>query len=71
VVPTRAGLPLFELLRAAAPALVDPGTTAVWEMRLDDVLMGKADFRTVITRSLARRTASSQSSGSTTAPPST
>lgn len=48
VVPTPAGLQLFELLRGAAPALVDPGTTAVWEMRLDDVVMGKADFRGVI-----------------------
>ena len=48
VVPTPAGLQLFELLRGAAPALVDPGTTAVWEMRLDDVVMGKADFRAVI-----------------------
>jgi DNA topoisomerase-3 len=41
-------LQLFELLRGAAPTLVDPGTTAVWEMRLDDVVMGKADFRAVI-----------------------
>ncbi len=48
VVPTPAGLQLFELLRSAAPALVDPGTTAVWEMRLDDVVLGKADFRAVI-----------------------
>jgi DNA topoisomerase-3 len=48
VVPTSAGLQLFELLRGAAPALVDPGTTAVWEMRLDDVVLGKADFRAVI-----------------------
>ena len=48
VVPTPAGLQLFELLRGAAPALVDPGTTAVWEMRLDDVVVGKADFRAVI-----------------------
>ena len=48
VVPTPAGLQLFELLRGAAPALVDPGTTAVWEMRLDDVMVGKADFRAVI-----------------------
>ena len=48
VVPTPAGLQLFELLRGAAPALVDPGTTAVWEMRLDDVVVGKADFRGVI-----------------------
>jgi DNA topoisomerase-3 len=48
VVPTPAGLQLFELLRGAAPALVDPATTAVWEMRLDDVLVGKADYRAVI-----------------------
>ena len=48
IVPTPAGLQLYELLRAAAPALVDPGTTAIWEMRLDDVVTGKADFRGVI-----------------------
>src|SRR5271157_3934472 len=48
VVPTEAGLQLFELLRGAAPALVDPGTTAEWEMQLDAVVTGKADFRTVI-----------------------
>lgn len=48
VVPTPAGLQLYELLRAAAPPLVDPGTTAIWEMRLDDVVMGKADYRAVI-----------------------
>ncbi len=48
VVPTPAGLDLFELLRASAPVLVDPGTTAIWEMRLDDIVTGKAEFRTVI-----------------------
>jgi DNA topoisomerase-3 len=48
VVPTSAGLQLFELLRAAAPALVDPGTTAEWEMQLDAVVTGKADHRRVI-----------------------
>jgi DNA topoisomerase-3 len=48
VVPTPAGLNLFELLRTSAPVLVDPGTTAVWEMRLDDIVTGKAEFRTVI-----------------------
>jgi DNA topoisomerase-3 len=48
VVPTLAGLQLFELLRGAAPALVDPGTTALWEMRLDEVVTGKTDFRAVI-----------------------
>ena len=48
VLPSPAGLQLFELLRGAAPALVDPGTTALWEMRLDEVVTGKADFRAVI-----------------------
>jgi DNA topoisomerase III len=42
------GLQLFELLRGAAPALVDPGTTALWEMRLDEVVTGRAEFRAVI-----------------------
>jgi DNA topoisomerase-3 len=48
VVPTPAGLQLFELLRSAVPTLVDPGTTAIWEMRLDDVVLGKANYRSVI-----------------------
>ena len=48
MLPTPAGLQLFELLRGAAPALVDPGTTALWEMRLDEVVTGRADFRAVI-----------------------
>ena len=48
VLPTPAGLQLFELLRGAAPALVDPGTTALWEMRLDEVVTERADFRAVI-----------------------
>jgi len=48
VVPTPAGLQLFELLKGAAPALVDPGTTAVWEMRLDEIVTGRAHFQGVI-----------------------
>ncbi|MGB9164222.1 MAG: DNA topoisomerase [Rhodomicrobium sp.] len=48
VVPTGAGLQLFEVLRGAAPALVDPGTTAEWEMQLDAVVTGNADHRRVI-----------------------
>jgi len=35
-------------LRDAAPALVDPGTTAEWEMQLDAVVTGNADHRRVI-----------------------
>ncbi|CAO3352451.1 DNA topoisomerase [Azospirillum palustre] len=48
LVPTPAGFHLFETLRAAAPTLVDPGTTALWEMKLDEVVTGRADFRRVI-----------------------
>jgi DNA topoisomerase III len=48
VSPTSTGLQLFELLRGSAPALVDPGTTALWEMRLDEIVTGKTDFRAVI-----------------------
>jgi DNA topoisomerase-3 len=70
VVPTLAGLQLFELLRGAAPALVDPGTTAVWEMRLDDVVVGKADFRGVIDE-IAGEADRLITVLSTTAPPST
>jgi hypothetical protein len=38
---------LFGVLRDAAPALVDPGTTAEWEMQLDAVVTGEADHRRV------------------------
>ncbi|AWK90029.1 DNA topoisomerase [Azospirillum thermophilum] len=48
LMPTPAGLQLFETLRAAAPVLVDPGTTALWEMKLDEVVTGRAPFRAVI-----------------------
>ena len=48
VVPTTAGLQIFELLRGAAPGLVDPATTAMWEMQLDDIVSGRIDFRAVI-----------------------
>ncbi len=48
VIPTASGLRLYELLRSAAPSLVDPGTTAQWEMHLDEVVLGQSDFRTVI-----------------------
>jgi DNA topoisomerase III len=48
VVPTMGGLQIFELLSSAAPSLVDPATTATWEMRLDDIVSGRADFRAVI-----------------------
>jgi DNA topoisomerase III len=28
--------------------LVDPATTATWEMQLDDIVSGRTDFRAVI-----------------------
>ena len=48
VVPTPAGLQLYEVLRAASPTLVDPGMTAKWEMQLDDVVLGRIAFMAVI-----------------------
>src|SRR5215213_3670988 len=48
VVPTTAGLQIFELLRGAAPSLVDPATTAQWEMQLDEIVSGRIDFRSII-----------------------
>ncbi len=47
IVPTDAGLTLFKTLNTAAPELVDPGVTAMWEMNLDDVLEGKQSARQV------------------------
>ena len=41
VVPTERSLVLFEVLRQAGPALVDPGVTAALECLLDDVLTGR------------------------------
>ncbi|WP_417794912.1 DNA topoisomerase [Terasakiella pusilla] len=47
IVPSEAGLTLFKTLKAAAPELVDPGVTALWEMKLDDVLLGERSARDV------------------------
>ncbi|EDP61902.1 possible DNA topoisomerase [alpha proteobacterium BAL199] len=41
IVPTDTGLALFDVLRQADPALVDPGVTAQLECLLDDVVVGK------------------------------
>jgi DNA topoisomerase-3 len=41
IVPTETGLKLFGVLKAADPALVDPGQTAQLECLLDDVVVGK------------------------------
>jgi DNA topoisomerase III len=48
VIPTPGGLQIFELLRGAVPSLVDPATTAIWEMQLDDIVSGRANYRVVI-----------------------
>src|SRR3954447_2222072 len=48
IVPTAAGLELHALLSGAAPVLVDPGTTAVWELRLDGILRRASEVRPVV-----------------------
>src|SRR4051812_4389798 len=48
IVPTGAGLELHALLSGAAPALVDPGTTAMWELRLDGILRRAGEVRPVV-----------------------
>ena len=42
--PTEAGLSLFDILKQADPALVDPGVTAQLECLLDDVVVGKQEM---------------------------
>ncbi len=48
IVPTERGLAVFELLRQADPALVDPGVTAQLERLLDDVLVGRTGMTSAI-----------------------
>jgi DNA topoisomerase-3 len=48
IVPTPAGLELHALLEAAAPVLVDPGTTALWELKLDGILQSAGDAPGVV-----------------------
>jgi DNA topoisomerase-3 len=43
-VPTETGLSLFDILKRADPALVDPGVTAQLECLLDDVVVGKQEM---------------------------
>ena len=48
IVPTEAGLELHSLLSEAAPILVDPGTTALWELKLDGILQRASDVMQVV-----------------------
>jgi DNA topoisomerase-3 len=48
IVPTDTGLQLFDVLRQADPALVDPGVTAQLECLLDDVVVGKQEMVSAI-----------------------
>jgi DNA topoisomerase-3 len=48
IVPTEAGLELHTLLSEAAPILVDPGTTALWELKLDGILQRASDVMQVV-----------------------
>ena len=44
IVPTETGLALYGVLKAADPALVDPGVTAQLECLLDDVVVGNQEM---------------------------
>jgi DNA topoisomerase III len=44
IVPTATGLALFDVLKRADPALVDPEVTAELECLLDDVVVGKQEM---------------------------
>ena len=44
IVPTDMGLSLFDVLKRADPALVDPGLTAQMECSLDEVVLGKQEM---------------------------
>ena len=48
VVPTERGLALFDVLRKADPALVDPGVTAQLERLLDEILVGQTEMMSAI-----------------------
>ncbi|MBX9606672.1 MAG: DNA topoisomerase III [Gammaproteobacteria bacterium] len=48
IVPTETGLALFDVLRRADPALVDPGVTAQLECLLDEVAIGRQEMVEVI-----------------------
>ena len=47
IVPAEPGLELYRVLAEGVPPLVDPGTTARWELRLDEVVLGHASAREV------------------------
>ena len=46
--PTQAGMAVFTILHKTAPSLVDPGTTAVWESRIDEILAGEISVDTFV-----------------------
>ncbi len=48
IVPTDRGLALFDVLKKADPALVDPGVTAQLERLLDEVLVGQTEMMSAI-----------------------
>lgn len=64
IVPSNAGMALFTLLERAAPELVDPGTSARLEARLEDIVNARAKSADAIaeiterTRGLVERIAS-------------
>jgi DNA topoisomerase-3 len=46
--PTKSGLQLFLMLHEIDPRLVDPGTTAAWELQIDEIARGNLDLDTFL-----------------------
>ena len=72
IVPTETGLSLFDVLKQADSALVDPGATAQLENLLDDVLIGKQEMMGAIDAvcEVAERIIGKLTDGAATAGPS-
>lgn len=48
LVPSQGGFDLFTILYRIDPRLVDPGTTAEWELKIDDIARGGLDLDTFL-----------------------
>ena len=48
LLPTTAGMKLYRVLKGVAPELVNPAVTAMWELHLDAVVLGRRQATTVV-----------------------
>lgn len=48
LVPTAVGMKLYHILTNVAPELVDPAVTAIWELRLDAITLGREEAVSVV-----------------------